>query len=112
MSMVATVGDAMTPIAFTEHGGHISPNTHSGIITGSIISGSNKVFVGGKPIAIIGSTTSEIDSCCGGGTGRVLSGSNKVFINGVPIARSGDSIITHVGSTTTISGGSSNIDII
>ena len=84
----------------------------SGIMSGHISAGcSSNVMINGISAATVGSTTSEVDACCGGGSGSVTSGSGIVNINGKPAARAGDNITTHVGSITTISGCSNNVNI-
>lgn len=111
MGRAARLGDTITPIVFTEHSGHETP--HTGTMTGSISGGcSPNVYINGISAARVNSTTLEKDTCCGSNTGRISSGSGKVFINGISAARSGDSVATHIGSHTTINGGSNNVNIL
>ena len=110
MPGAARLDDVMNGVAYGEHSGHKIPC--SGIMTGSISGNcSQNVMINGIAAATVGSTTSEIDACCGGGSGSVTSGSSIVNINGKPAARAGDNITTHVGSITTISGCSNNVNI-
>lgn len=78
--------------------------SHSGTVT----SGSANVLVNGKPMARVGSTqTCPIPGHVGG---TIVSGSATVFVNGAPAAKVG-SVANCVGSTTTIIGGSPNVNI-
>lgn len=112
MSGVARLGDSITGTTTGEHHGHYNedgePIHGVGTITGSISSNcSSNVYVNGKPVAFVGSSTTEYDNC-GTGYGKVATGSSKVYVNGKPIARNGDSISAHNGSAR-ISSGSSNV---
>lgn len=110
MPGAARLGDAMNDTPYGEHSGHLKPC--SGMMTGHISGGcSSNVTINGMAAATVGSITSEYDACCGGRSGKVTSGSSIVNINGKPAARCGDTITTHTGTTTTISGCSSNVNI-
>ena len=76
-------------------------------ISGSITTGSSRVLLGGRQVAMIGSKTSESDAY-DSGTGTVTGGSSRVLIHGVGISRNGDIVSPHNG-TAHISSGSSNV---
>lgn len=81
--------------------------TISGVISNS---GANtKVYIDGKLIATVGSSTYENDDNHTNSLGSIISGSSKVFINGQPVARIGDNVTLHNGDSTTISQGSSRM---
>lgn len=69
---------------------------------------SGDVNINGQPAATVGSTTTELDACCGSNSGAVAAGSGSVFINGKPAARLGDALAPHSG-TGSISSGSSDV---
>ena len=71
---------------------------------------SSDVFINGIPAAVVGSTTTERDSCCGSSQGSVAAGSGSVFINRKSAARLGDALNAHSGSGA-ISAGSGNVFI-
>ena len=111
MPGAARLSDTMNDTPYVEHSGHTQP-CKGGIMTGHISAGcSSNVTINGIAAATVDSITSEYDACCGGRSGKVTSGSSIVNINGKPAARCGDTITTHTGTTTTISGCSSNVSI-
>ncbi|MFB4327358.1 PAAR domain-containing protein [Paenibacillus sp. CR_12] len=100
------------------------------LITGNgVVSTSSNVYVNGRSAATVGDTvpdswvasppvpsntaTSEYRNVkpetSGNGTGRVTVGSSNVFVNGKPLAHAGSSVTTGLGTTTSISSGSSNV---
>ena len=108
MAAAARQTDSITGVFAGEHSGHDDGHP-PGSITGEINGGcSSNVFINGLPAAIVGSTTSEHDVCCGTNSGKVSAGSHKVFINGKPAARKGDALSPHSG-TGYISSGSGNV---
>ena len=110
MPSAARLGDAVTGTTAGEHSGHVpphSPEQFSGEISGGC---SSDVFINGIPAAVVGSVTTERDTCCGSSQGRVAAGSGSVFINGRPAARLGDALNAHSGSGS-ISAGSGNVFI-
>lgn len=114
MSGASRFGDLISGMTNGEHGGHYDAEgkpIHSASFISGTISGncSPNVFINGKPVATIGSTTDEYDVCTNG-NGVVSSGSSKVFINGKGCARIGDTVLPHNG-TASITGGSSNVII-
>ena len=103
--------------------------THS---TGAKINGTvnstSTVYVNGQPIASVSSPTQEqwvadpspspklggsiisiSPGTSGSGTGSVSSGSSKVFVGGKAVASIGKNVTTHLGTSTTITSGSSNV---
>ena len=110
MAKAARLGDAVTGTTAGEHSGHVpphSPETFTGEISGGC---SSDVFINGIPAAVVGSVTTEYDSCCGSSQGKIAVGSGSVFINGKPAARLGDALAPHSG-TGQISAGSGNVNI-
>ena len=110
MASAARLGDAVTGTTAGEHSGHDSPHspeTFSGEISGGC---SSDVFINGMSAAVVGSTTTERDSCCGSSQGSVAAGSGSVYINGQPAARLGDALAPHSG-TGQISSGSGDVSI-
>lgn len=103
MSEVALVGSAIRGSA-SEHSGHTEPPCSGVVIGGVISSGTSRVTVTGIQAGIVGSTTSETCSCCGGGTGSVSSGSSRITVGGTPIAKNGSSVAPHSGTASVISG--------
>ena len=111
MAAAARQGDSIKGTFAGEHNGHNKHPHSPGPISGNISGGcSNNVFINGKPAAIVGSTTTEHDECCGTNSGKVAEGSSKVFINGKPAARKGDALAPHSGSGN-VSSGSDNVFI-
>lgn len=110
MPSAARLGDAVTGTTAGEHTGHVpphSPEAFSGEISGGC---SNDVLINGIPAAVVGSTTTERDSCCGNSQGVIATGSGTVFVNGKPAARIGDALAPHSG-TGQISAGSGDVSI-
>lgn len=110
MPSAARLGDAVTGTTAGEHSGHVpphSPEQFSGEISGGC---SSDVFINGIPAAVVGSVTTERDSCCGSSQGSVAVGSGTVFINRKPAARRGDALAPHSG-TGQISAGSDDVSI-
>lgn len=110
MAQAARLGDTVTGTTAGEHSGHVSshlPETFTGEISGGC---SSDVFINGIPAAVVGSVTTEYDSCCGRSRGKVAAGSGSVFINGKSAVRLGDALNPHSGSGK-ISGGSGNVNI-
>lgn len=112
MPSVARLQDSISGMTTGEHGGHKdefgNPLHLPSAITGYISANcSPNVFVNGKALARVGSTTFESD-VCDTGSGTVSQGSPTVFVNGYPVARNGDKISPHNG-TAKISSGSSNV---
>lgn len=108
MPSVSRLYDSIQGMTAGEHSGHTEPHAPSEI-TGDIHdSVSSNVFCNRTPVAVVGSTTNEYDSCCGMSHGSVAQGSPNVFVNSKPIARVGDSINAHNG-TASITGGSNNV---
>lgn len=96
-------------------------------ITGTI-NGSHNVFVNGKSVVTVGDPTQEqwvadpspypnnegsiistSPGTSGSGQGSVTVGSPNVFVNGKALAYNGSSVSTHLGTTSSISSGSSNV---
>ena len=100
--------------------------------TGAKISGTvnstSTVYVNSQPIAAITSPTQEqwvadpspspqyggsiisiSPGTSGSGTGQVSTGSSGVFVGGKAVASIGKSVTTHLGTTTTLTSGSSNV---
>ena len=78
MPSAARRGDAVTGTTAGEHSGHVpphSPETFSGEISGGC---SSDVFINGIPAAVVGSTTTEHDSCCGSSQGSVAAGEAEI----------------------------------
>lgn len=102
----------------TRYGSYYCNRYSSTSITGQITSNvSNNVYVNGRPVAFVGSVTSEQASTCaypnyspgpGSGNGTISGGSSKIFVNGKRLARQGDAVTPHSG-TATITTGSSNV---
>lgn len=110
MPSAARLGDAITGTTAGEHSGHTTPHGPTPI-TGNISGNcSPDVFINGQPAATIGSTTTEMDACCGSSQGSVGAGSGTVFINGKPAARVGDALNAHNG-TGQVSAGSGDVFI-
>lgn len=108
MPEAARLGDAVTGMTAGEHTGHVPPHSPEQF-TGEISGGcSGDVFINSKPAAVVGSVTTERDSCCGSSNGSVAVGSGSVFINGKPAARMGDMLAAHNGSGK-ISAGSGDV---
>lgn len=110
MPSAARLNDAVTGTTAGEHSGHVPPHppeTFTGEISGGC---SGDVFINGIPAAVVGSTTTERDSCCGSSPGSVAAGSGSVFINGKPAARVGDALAAHNG-TGEIAAGSGDVSI-
>lgn len=110
MPGAARLNDAVAGMTEGEHSGHAtphSPEAFSGEISGGC---SGDVFINGIPAAVVGSVTTERDTCCGSSQGSVAAGSGSVFINGRPAARLGDALNAHSGSGS-ISAGSGNVFI-
>lgn len=102
--------------------------TSDAILNGYVNASSN-VYVNGNPIATTASTTSEtwinsgIDTdggelvsitpgYSGSGNGNVVFGNSRnVYANGSLVATEGSTVQTHIGTTTQISSGSSNVFI-
>lgn len=109
MPGVARLDDSIKGTTSGEHSTHTvspcSPSEISGFISGGC---SSNVYCNGRPVATVGSITTENDSCCGSAKGTVATGSSRVFVNGKPIARIGDALNPHNG-TASITGGSSNV---
>ena len=120
MPNIAISGSAISGSFTSEHNGHYdidnNPIHTSGGITGKILSGSDTVFVNGRAVATVGSTTDENDACCSysGITshGTVSSGSAKVFIKGKPVARVGDSVSIHCHGYASITTGDAKVNIV
>lgn len=117
MKDIATLGSKIKGMTTGEHHGHYdniydgegnlvgteprhSPCELTGEITGNC---STKLYINGKPVAIVGSTTTEND-CCGPGTGVVATASSRIYVNGVRVAMVGDKINPHNGDAEIISG--------
>lgn len=96
-------------------------------ITGTVNSTST-VYVNGQPIASVSSPTQEqwvadpspaprlggsiisiSPGTSGSGSGQVSTGSSTVFIGGKAVSSIGKNVNTHLGTTTTITSGSSNV---
>lgn len=110
MPQAARLTDAVAGTTAGEHTGHVSPHTpepFTGEISGAC---SGTVRINGLAAAVVGSTTTERDSCCGSSTGAVAAGSGTVKIGGQPTARMGDALAAHSGAGA-ITGGSSNVQI-
>ena len=107
MAKASRVGDTIIG-SYSEHCGHVPG--HSGILTGDISNGASTVNINGVSAAIVGSSTNEFDSCCGGSSGSISGGSSTVFICCKPAARIGDAVSPHTGSAV-ISSGSDNVNI-
>lgn len=109
MPGVARLNDSIAGTTSGEHSTHVMspcpPSAISGFISGGC---SPNVFCNGRPVATVGSITTEMDSCCGSANGTVATGSSRVFVNGKAIARQGDALNPHNG-TASITGGSSNV---
>ena len=108
MPGAARLNDSIQGTTGGEHTGHVPP--HGPLpISGQISGGcSGDVNINGQPAATVGSTTTELDACCGSDSGAVAAGSGSVFINGKPAARLGDALAPHSG-TGSISSGSSDV---
>ena len=103
MSEIALVGSAIRGSA-SEHSGHTEPPCSGVVIGGVISSGTSRITVVGVQAGIVGSTTSETCSCCGGGTGHVSSGSSRITVGGIPVAKNGSAVSPHSGTASVISG--------
>ena len=98
MAGLARIGDSVLGTTTGEHHSHIeNPHTSPSTLTGTITSGSNKVFIKTIGVALLNSTTSESD-VCGIGVGSVTSASSKIKINNVAIARLDDTVTPHNGT--------------
>ncbi len=87
-----------------EHKGHGPPHSPEPF-TGEILRACAKtVRVNGRPAAVVGSITTERDSCCGASEGAVAVGSGSIRIENRPAARLGDALAPHSGSGTITSG--------
>ena len=112
MAGIVTLGDTILGETTGEHHGHVddegNPLHEAGVLTGTITGNcSSNVFINGKPVAYLGSTTTEEDNC-GEGVGVLSIGYDKVLVNGNPVARLGDSTEPHDG-TAVITSASSNV---
>ncbi len=108
MPEAARLNDSVTGTTAGEHSGHAAPHSPE-TFGGHISSGcSGDVFINGIPAAVVGSITTETDSCCGSSPGAVAEGSGSVFINGKPAARKGDALAAHSG-TGEVAAGSPNV---
>lgn len=110
MPGAARKDDTVAGATAGEHAGHAPPHPpepFAGEITGAC---STTVRINGRHAAVVGSTTTERDGCCGSGHGAVAVGSGTVRINGAPAARVGDALAAHNGSGT-VTGGSVNVRI-
>lgn len=106
---VARLNDYISGTTSGEHSGHTESPHSSSAITGSINGGCvSSVLVNNKPIAVLGSTTVEYDSCCGTSSGKVANTSTTVFANKKGVARTTDKIQPHNG-TAKIVGCSPNV---
>lgn len=104
MPGAARLNDTVAGTTGGEHSGHVPPHGPVGF-SGEISGGcSGDVLINGRPAAVVGSTTTERDSCCGSSAGAVAAGSGSVFINGRPAARQGDALSAHSGSGSVSSG--------
>lgn len=81
--------------------GDKTEGVHEGKISGTIITGSSKLRVGGIPVAVQNSSVEEKDGC-GTTIGSITGASSKVKVGGKPIARLGDTVTSHHGGTSTI----------
>lgn len=96
-------------------------------ITGTVNSTST-VYVNGQPVASVSSPTQEqwvadpspspklggsiisiSPGTSGSGSGQVSTGSSTVFVGGKAVSSIGKNVNTHLGTTTTITSGSSNV---
>ncbi|MGV2886796.1 hypothetical protein [Paenibacillus taichungensis] len=98
-------------------------------ISSSGVSSSSTVYVNSKAVTTVGDRDSEtwvaspsvpsssgstryVDispGTSGSGQGTVSTGSSTVFVSGKAVASIGSTITTHLGTTTTITSGSSNV---
>ena len=98
---VAILNDPISGTTLGEHYFHYDdphpPLPITGKINGNV---STKVFINGLGIATVGSTTEEIDACCGGDNtgGVIVTGFDKITIKGKAIAMVGSEIEAHDGS--------------
>ena len=105
---VSRLNDYIEGFTSGEHSGHLTSHSHipiTGEISGSC---SPNVFVNDKPIAVLGSVTTEHDSCCGTSYGKVAKTSTTVFANNIGVARTTDTVQPHNG-TAHIVGCSPNV---
>jgi uncharacterized Zn-binding protein involved in type VI secretion len=98
------------------------------VITGVIDNPSSNVLINGSPAVTVGDSISEqweaspepyehyggsiisiTPGTSGSGSGSVSVGSGNVLVNGKPLAYDGSTVTTHLGNSTTINGGSSNV---
>lgn len=104
MPGAARLSDTVAGTTGGEPSGHVPPHGPVGF-SGEISGGcSGDVLINGRPAAVVGSTTTERDSCCGSSAGAVAAGSGSVFINARPAARQGDTLSAHSGSGSVSSG--------
>lgn len=100
-------------------------------ITNSTVQSSGNVYANNKAVSTQGNQTQEnwqadpapyphnggtiisiSPGTSGSGSGTVGSGSGNIFINGKKVASVGTSVTTHLGTSTTIENGESNIIIV
>lgn len=115
MPFVAIKGDPITGKIAGEHFAHSQHPHPPGLpITGEI-SGkvSTKVFINDIPVAMVGSTTTEKDDCCGTNNtgGVILTGYSKVIVEDRAIAMVGSEVTPHNG-TAYVSGSNQNLVIV
>lgn len=82
MPGAARLNDSIQGTTAGEHTGHVPP--HGPLpISGQISGGcSGDVNINGQPAATVGSTTTELDACCGSNSGAVAAGSGSVLSMG------------------------------
>lgn len=101
MPLVAILNDPISGTTAGEHHGHHDhphgPLTITGKINGNV---STKLFINNLGVATVGSTTEEIDGCCGGDNigGVIISGFDKIKVQGNAIAMVGSKIQAHNGT--------------
>lgn len=105
MSAVARMGDSIQGRTTGEHNGHYDhdgdPIHGSGTLNGTITGNcSNFVFVNGKAMATVDSTTTEYDNCDSGRSGKLSAGSSFVFIQYLYRGRLYESAVPRVGDST------------
>ena len=102
MPLVAILNDPISGTTAGEHHGHHDHPHPPGLpITGKINGNvSTKLFINNIPVAMVGSTTTEIDGCCGGDNtgGVIITGFDKIKVQGNAIAMVGSEIQAHNGT--------------
>jgi hypothetical protein len=109
MPAVAIIGGIVLGITTGEHHGHTDPH-ESGILTGTITSGTNKLRINNVYVALEEESVSEEDNC-GSGIGKLGNSNHKLKINNKSVQCLGDPTLPHNGTAKIESGNSKIITV-